>query len=1119
LSLLTLLVTSRGAVPRDTAAFALWPDEDEEAARANVRRNLNALRGALPEAVGAWIVSDGASIEFRHADADTDIAGFEGAASRPDGLAAAAEMYGGDFALPLDDPWVLTERERLRARFHAVLTELVGREFSARRFEDALKYARRIFADEPFREDIARRVISIRYAMGDRPGALAEFERFARSLRHEMNIDPMPETVGLRDLVLRGEALPFAPDAALRVRESPGRSGGPLLAFAGREVVLARLDAVWQAASNGDGTTVFVAGEAGIGKTRLVAEFLERSVGTSARVFRGTTASPEARPFEALLRAFGAAAPFVPALDIEPVWLAALAQLVPEIGARATRLPTLPALPSEREVTRLFEAFSRFAIALSRGRAVAIVLEDLHWSGSGTFEALRQLAMRLRGYRVLLLVTYRSGETSAVEPLADDLCAAGLATTVGLTRLRLGETLEMLARADPPLTGPEAAGIAARADGHPLFLAELLRDFREVSGTAPGGGIAELVKARLSRCSPDARILARIAAVCGSTFDLDLLGRVAGWDDGTLIDRLAELLARQFVRSTAFHERGSYAFSHALVHGAVVAGVEADERRRIHRIAARVLEIRQNAARHDVEIARHWLEAGEPQRAAEAYLRAVRTSLAAFAREEAANFATLGLASATSLETRSALLTGRIQANLRRAPAEVLRADALLLAQAVRELDEDTRFEAALLAMQIEEVAGEIGPRVKAADALRAFDCEGKPLRAGRISEADAKNAMQSGNFRHALTLAHEARRRFANAGSESDELRAVLLIAGAQSRLGLLHDALAALIEIESRVAARNDLALAIDYWFARTGVPHAQRDARANLEAAQRVSELARAAGDRLMEGHAALMSATAHQHASALSRALAEIAHADEIYLSIGAVVARRVSRNNFASTLLQIGRIDEAAHVLRALYAEGQAHTSIEKRYFAASNLGCALLAAGEVEEALRLQREALDLARAMSSDGFAALALGDLGSAEIAAGDPCAGLAHLLEAAALNRDLGRPAVLAHDLARAAAAEPVAAAGAAHARAALVIVEADPARIALAPEILARCALAFERALDAAAAGFCRRRGGAILTERLEAMDARDRSFYAALPWHRVLMGETPPLAAGLAVTSR
>jgi len=167
LSLLTLLVTSRGAVPRDTAAFALWPDEDEEAARANVRRNLNALRGALPEAVGAWIVSDGGSIEFRHAD--TDVAGFEAAASRPDALGAAAELYGGDFALPLDDPWVLTERERLRARFHSVLTELVGQEFSARRFENALKYARRIFADEPFREDIARRVISIRYAMGDRP--------------------------------------------------------------------------------------------------------------------------------------------------------------------------------------------------------------------------------------------------------------------------------------------------------------------------------------------------------------------------------------------------------------------------------------------------------------------------------------------------------------------------------------------------------------------------------------------------------------------------------------------------------------------------------------------------------------------------------------------------------------------------------------------------------------------------------------------------------------------------------------------------------------------------------------------------------------------------------------
>lgn len=96
-------------------------------------------------------------------------------------MRAAVDLYGGDFAQPLDEPWVLIERERLRARFHAALLELSGIEFSSRRFDDALRYARRIIADEPFREDIVRRVIAIRYAMGDRPGALAEFDRFARA--------------------------------------------------------------------------------------------------------------------------------------------------------------------------------------------------------------------------------------------------------------------------------------------------------------------------------------------------------------------------------------------------------------------------------------------------------------------------------------------------------------------------------------------------------------------------------------------------------------------------------------------------------------------------------------------------------------------------------------------------------------------------------------------------------------------------------------------------------------------------------------------------------------------------------------------------------------------------
>jgi DNA-binding SARP family transcriptional activator len=1102
LALLSYLFTAPGAQPRDGVAFALWPDDDEETARSNLRRNLNHLRGQLPDDAAGWIVADAGTLEFRHAAVDTDVAAFETALDRDGDLAAAVRQYGGDFAASADEPHVLIERERLRARFHAALAELTGIEFSARRFDRALAYARRIFADEPFREDVVRRLIAIRYAMGDRPGALDEFDRFARNLRVEMGIDPMPETAALRDLVLRGEQLPFAPDAGL-VPSPPKPALTPgLLPFTGRQAALDALQRSWATTCAGNGSVVFVGGEAGIGKTRTVAEFLERTVGTGGRILRGSTASPEARPYEALLAAFGQAAHFIPALEIDAVWLAELSELVPEIGIRSPLRARTP-LPAEREATRLFESFARFAAAVARGRATVIVLEDLHWARAGSFDALRFLAARLRNHQILLIATYRSGDNPSADAFVHDLCSARAADAVTLSRLSEAETLDLLERAKPSMGGERARELARGSEGHPLFLTELMRDDAE-PGDAVSGGIAELVGARLRRCSPGAQLLATVAAVCGETFDLDLLGKAAGWDDGTLIDRLAELLQRQFIRSTAAYERGGYAFSHALVHAAVFETLDVRDRQRIHRIAARVLESRDAGVAYDVEIARHWAGAGEPERAAEAYARAARASLAAYARDEAASLATRGLLAGIDPTLRRRLLETRIAANLRRASIDVLRADVELLRQAVATLDDDARFAAALAAFEVEEVSGDAASRLAAINELQRYDDgdDASPRRA-RIADANARHNALREHFHDALLYARDAAARFAACGNLRDELRVSLFLARLMVQHGLFDEALAFAVEVEPRIMSLNDPAMAIDYWYLRAVIPSHRRDPSATLHAAERAIELARAAGDRLLEGHATLVRSIAYQHRSQLTRALRELDAADAIYTSIGALSFLNHTRNNRASALLQIGRVAEAADILEALYAAAKRDGADESLYYAASNLGCAKLTAGQVDEALRLQREALALARGLSSDGKAALALGDLGAAEVAAGENAAGLAHLREAITLNRRLARTAVLAHDLARAAGAERDPAEAAVHARGALALVEADPDGIALAPEILRRCAEAFARATDRAASEFCSRRASELLSRRLDALDEGDRAHYLALPWHASL----------------
>jgi len=1103
LSLLTYLFTARGLVARDVAAFALWPDDDEEDARGNLRRNLNLLRGALPPAAAEWIAIDSGSLAFDRHAANTDVAEFERLAADASRYVEAVGCYGGDFAAPLSDAWVLVERERLRTRFHTILAELSARSFSARRFDEALDYARRILADEPFREDVLRRIIGVRYAMGDRPGALAEFERFQRALEREMEVAPMPETCALRDLVLRGDPLPAAPDAAAGQRPAGSAARIALLPFGGRVAAFAELRAAWEAAASSAGETVFVSGGAGIGKTRLVAEILEREVGAGARILRGTTASPEARPFEPILGALAGATPFLASIDLEAVWLNVLAPLVPDwpLGAGGPLAP----LPPERETLRIFEAASRLLVAVARARPVVVVFEDLHWAGPGTLAALRHIAARVRGHRILVLATYRDGEGREAERLRRELCAYGHARAVALVPLSEAETSAILTQLDKPPPPEDVRALAARSEGNPLFLTELLRESPGAPG-AVASGIAELVRTRLMRASPAVVSLARVAALSGSSFDVDLLRAVMGWSDGTLIDGIAELLERQFIRSTATYEGGSYAFTHALVREAIAEATPDGERQHVHHIVARALEARASDDRHAVEIAAHWAAANEPERAARAYVKAARASLAAQARDEAALLASAGAALTRDSRLRFELVQLRIEANLRRAQTQLLEDDVALATALAAELDENDRYAAALLAHRVANIDADVATRRARVKALQQFrDDAAAPLRAAHIADAEAKTALTTSDFPGALEAAGRAAERYREVGAFDDELRALLFVARLHARVGEPSTAEALLAPLEARVATCADLGIVIDYWFARAQVGQGRYDAAAMLYATDHWNSAALKAGDRIMEAHAACMAGAAHDYASRLTHALREDQRAAAIYAALGAKKHLQVIRNNTAWLLLQLGRIAEATAILRDNLRYAQAERLLEHEYFTINNLGLALLAGGAVAEACELQRRALALAEQLDSDAYTALAMGDLGHALATGGELAEGLAKLRGAAAINERLKLFALRAYDLARAARWDESPRSAAAEARAALAIVEADSEQIGKGPEILWYCAVAFERAADSGAQAYALRRGRELLDGRIAAIeDPDDRRSFCALPYHAALL---------------
>jgi DNA-binding SARP family transcriptional activator len=295
---------------RDSIAYALFPDDDEETARGHLRRNLSYLLSSLPPTPheGRFVLSDFERIAWNAmAAADVDVFLFERAIAEGRDDDAVA-LYAGELLPTLYDEWTTGDRERLRDVFHDALARTIARDRSLRRFDRAAESAHRLLDEDPWREDIVRQLIAIRYEAGDRAGALAAFERFALRLKAEMHIEPMPETLAIREAVLRGIRLASSEPAA-RLPES---EEAPLLTlpFAGRAVAMESGLRLWHTAADGRASVLFVSGQAGIGKSRLTAELaraIEREGGVVAR--GETAAGGEHRPYEAFVEALRSAAP------------------------------------------------------------------------------------------------------------------------------------------------------------------------------------------------------------------------------------------------------------------------------------------------------------------------------------------------------------------------------------------------------------------------------------------------------------------------------------------------------------------------------------------------------------------------------------------------------------------------------------------------------------------------------------------------------------------------------------------------------------------------------------------------------------------------------------------
>lgn len=988
-ALLAYLIVHRAApVARCLLAFTLFPDAEEEVALAELRRYLYLAQKALPRGE-SWILADGEIVRWNpQAPALIDVVEFERLVADPAHLQAAVDVYGGDLLPDIYDDWVVGERERLRARYVAALETLVHQGRSDRAYRAAIDAAKRLLVEEPWREDVVRQLMSARYESGDGAGALAEFERFVRSAREELRLEPMPETLVLRAAIVRGAALPSSLDAARR----DDRRDDHALAFVGRGAQLERLHHAWSRAAHGQGGLVLVGGEPGIGKSRLVAELALAVEAEGGRVLSGSTGSPENAAYECVADVLRSALPLIATLNLDSLRCALLARLVPELGEYAERAEA-PSVESGSERARLFEAVVRTLETLARGRPLLLVLEDLHWAGSATLELIRTLVRRAVRLPLLIVGTYRDHELGERAPFfvfERELVAERAALRVPIGRLNESDVRAAL-RAMPEFDAGDASALYAFSEGNPLFLVEMMREARSQATPVASlahrlpVGIEGVVEARLGRLSEPTLRIAEVAAVVGASFGIDVVSDICGEARAEVLTAIDDLLDLHLVREAAGGRGVDYTFAHHLIAQAVYDRVDPDARSRRHGRAARVLIRRSGGSG---EIARHYTAAGEHAAAAEWYARGAFEAAQLFAHEDAIAFATAALDAGMETEATVPLMLLREAAR-----GQIGRRTEQLADLASLEKRTDGRLFLDVLRREIDVFrALDDGEREDAAIVLlsEAAIRQGEPRWNALATYARARQRSDRGDYAEARRLAERALEELDRSGDMSERFACMAVTTDALAALGEI-DAAASLLERSLGMAReqgdpRAMAAVLMQSAAVAMAAQHFDVVVRASTEAL----ESFRAVGDRVGEARALANLATASIRLSRFEAArVANIAAAD-IFESIG---DRRGVARVWMNLAMLHGRCGDLvpARALLGRARELQAQLGDARGETAASiNESFIALWQGRAGEARELARRAVEAATRIGHAAYVATALGNEGAA-------CRDLGELAEA--------------------------------------------------------------------------------------------------------------------------
>jgi DNA-binding SARP family transcriptional activator len=556
------------------------------------------------------------------------------------------------------------------------LEERIDRDLADGRHAALVSELERVAAEHPGRERFRAQLMLALYRSGRHPEALDVYQQARRELVESLGIEPGRTLRELERAILQQDpALDLVdPSADTEARAGVELSRG---VFVGREAEVAALRDGLDDAFAGRGRLYLIAGEPGIGKSRLAEELAADARGRGALVLVGRCweagGAPVFWPWVQALRSYIDAA--------EPDTLRAqlgsggsdLAQLFPELEPLVGRPAAPEAFASEGARFRLFDSLTTFLRNAAATVPLVLVLDDLHAADEPSLLLLRFVARELGSSRLLVVAAYRD-----VDPTLGDSLLATLAELVrepvtrtlglgGLDEPAVASFLELTtARAAVPGL---AAAVHADTDGNPLYVGEVVRllaaegrlDPAAVDAVAVPESVSGVIGRRLDRLSAGCRDLLVLASVLGREFELDVLVHMSGLEPDAVLELLDEATAERVLTDLP-DAVARLRFAHALIRDTIYEGLPRSRRVRLHGRAGEAIEALRAGGLDEqlAELAHHFSEAAPGGGAAPAVhyaRRAGERAVRLLAFEEAIRLFRMALAlSPTADEQRCELL-------------------------------------------------------------------------------------------------------------------------------------------------------------------------------------------------------------------------------------------------------------------------------------------------------------------------------------------------------------------------------------------------------------------------------------------------------------------------------